>query len=133
MLSSLGLNSEKRKLSDMKFDSAYGEGKKKGGGDTLHTCSSGILLHFTQTSRLPRPQYAGTLGFFLVFLFLWYTLCTGPATMWLWSYRAGLLLQRWRHVLIQAASPLWASHPFPHSTHSNPVCPWLCSAQTLAD
>jgi hypothetical protein len=32
----------------------------------------------------------------------------------LWSYRAGLLLQRWQHVLIQAASPLWASHPFPH-------------------
>jgi hypothetical protein len=31
-----------------------------------------------------------------------------------WSYRAGLFLQRWQHVLIQAASPLWASHPFPH-------------------
>jgi hypothetical protein len=37
-----------------------------------------------------------------------------PCLLRLWSYRAGLLLQRWQHVLIQAASPLWASHPFPH-------------------
>jgi hypothetical protein len=63
-------------------------------------------------------------GFFFWFFFpLEYTVL-------LLSYRAGLLLQRWQHVLIQAASSLWASHPFPHSTHSNPVCPWLCSTQT---
>jgi hypothetical protein len=37
-----------------------------------------------------------------------------PCLLRLWSYRAGLLLLRWQHVLIQAASPLWASHPFPH-------------------
>jgi hypothetical protein len=30
------------------------------------------------------------------------------------SYRAVLLLQRWQHIFIQSASPLWASHPFPH-------------------
>jgi hypothetical protein len=69
------------------------------------------LINFTQHPSLRYLRHF----FFIFFIPLVHSdRVYRPCLLRLWSYRAGLLLQRWQHVLIQAASPLWASHPFPH-------------------